>query len=109
LIFSLIILAYAIYRLFILDYSLVSIGLVAFVVIAQLAPSFLALFWRRLKNGAITGIILGFAVLFYTLLIPYATGMTNSVFVCRTLGISLLKPFQLFGLDYLEPIPHAVF
>jgi hypothetical protein len=36
-------LAYAIYRLFILDYSLVSIGLVAFVVIAQLAPSFLAL------------------------------------------------------------------
>jgi hypothetical protein len=29
--FSLIILAYAIYRLFILDYSLVSIGLVAFV------------------------------------------------------------------------------
>jgi hypothetical protein len=40
--FSLIILAYAIYRLFILDYSLVSIGLVAFVVIAQLAPSFLS-------------------------------------------------------------------
>ncbi|MFV8362848.1 ATP-binding protein [Flavobacterium sp. ZT3P35] len=113
-IFSLIILAYAIYRLFILDYSLVSIGLVAFVVIAQLAPSFFgAIFWRRgSKNGAITGIILGFAVCFYTLLIPYATGMTNSVsrFVTEgPWGISLLKPFQLFGLDYLEPIPHAVF
>ena len=113
-IFSLIILAYAIYRLFILDYSLVSIGLVAFVVIAQLAPSFFgAIFWRRgSKNGAITGIILGFAVCFYTLLIPYATGMTNSVSLFVTegpWGISLLKPFQLFGLDYLEPIPHAVF
>ncbi|QZK89358.1 sensor histidine kinase [Flavobacterium sp. CHNK8] len=113
-IFSLIILAYAIYRLFILDYSLVSIGLVAFVVIAQLAPSFFgAIFWRRgSKKGAITGIILGFAVCFYTLLIPYATGMTNSVshFVTEgPWGISLLKPFQLFGLDYLEPIPHAVF
>ncbi len=113
-IFSLIILAYAIYRLFILDYSLVSIGLVAFVVIAQLAPSFFgAIFWRRgSKNGAITGIILGFAVCFYTLLIPYATGMTNSVSLFVTEGpwsISLLKPFQLFGLDYLEPIPHAVF
>ena len=113
-IFSLIILAYAIYRLFILDYSLVSIGLVAFVVIAQLAPSFFgAIFWRRgSKNGAITGIILGFAVCLYTLLIPYATGMTNSVSLFVTegpWGISLLKPFQLFGLDYLEPIPHAVF
>ncbi|MDI5895312.1 sensor histidine kinase [Flavobacterium algoritolerans] len=113
-IFSLIILAYAIYRLFILDYSLVSIGLVAFVVIAQLAPSFFgAIFWRRgSKNGAVTGIILGFAVCFYTLLIPYATGMTNSVSLFVTegpWGISLLKPFQLFGLDYLEPIPHAVF
>ncbi|WP_144891448.1 sensor histidine kinase [Flavobacterium tiangeerense] len=113
-IFSLIILAYAIYRLFILDYSLVSIGLVAFVIIAQLAPSFFgAIFWRRgSKNGAITGIIVGFAVCFYTLLIPYATGMTNSVSLFVTegpWGISLLKPFQLFGLDYLEPIPHAVF
>ncbi|MBB1194128.1 sodium:proline symporter [Flavobacterium sp. SOK18b] len=113
-IFSLIILAYAIYRLFILDYSLVSIGLVAFVVIAQLAPSFFgAIFWRRgSKKGAITGIILGFAVCFYTLLIPYATGMTNSVSLFVTegpWGISLLKPFQLFGLDYLEPIPHAFF
>jgi hypothetical protein len=76
--FSLIILAYAIYRLFILDYSLVSIGLVAFVVIAQLAPSFLS-FGDEAQNGAITGIILGFAVLFLYLLIPYATGMTNSV------------------------------
>ena len=25
------------------------------------------------------------------------------------MGISLLKPFQLFGLDYLQPVPHALF
>ena len=24
-------------------------------------------------------------------------------------GNDLLKPFQLFGLDYLEPVPHALF
>ncbi|MDI5948157.1 sensor histidine kinase [Flavobacterium yafengii] len=113
-IFSLIILAYAIYRIFILDYSLVSIGLVAFVVIAQLAPSFFgAIFWKRgSKNGAITGIILGFLTCFYTLLIPYAIGITEStsLFIQEGPGgIELLKPFQLFGLDYLEPIPHAVF
>ena len=106
--------AYAIYRIFILDYSLVSIGLVAFVVIAQLAPSFFgAMFWRRgSKNGAVTGIILGFLTCFYTLLIPYAIGISKSTSLFMQegpWGIELLKPFQLFGLDYLEPIPHAFF
>ncbi|KQB38146.1 Sensor histidine kinase [Flavobacterium daejeonense] len=113
-IFSLIILAYIIYRVFILDYTLVSIGLLSFVIIAQLAPSFFgALFWKRgSKKGAMTGIILGFLVCFYTLLVPYAIGTTKSAstFVQEGLwGIELLKPFQLFGLDYLDPIPQAVF
>ncbi|MCL6461454.1 MAG: GHKL domain-containing protein [Flavobacterium micromati] len=113
-IFSLVILAYVIYRIFILDYSLVSIGLVSFVVIAQLAPAFFgAIFWRRgSKKGAVTGIILGFIICFYTLLIPYAIGITKSTSLFIQNGpweIALLKPFQLFGLDYLDPIPHAVF
>ncbi|WP_026712754.1 sensor histidine kinase [Flavobacterium daejeonense] len=113
-IFSLIILAYIIYRVFILDYTLVSIGLLSFVIIAQLAPSFFgALFWKRgSKKGAVTGIILGFSVCFYTLLVPYAIGTTksSSTFVQEgAWGIELLKPFQLFGLDYLDPIPQAVF
>jgi Na+/proline symporter/signal transduction histidine kinase len=113
-IFLLIILAYAIYRIFVLDYSLVSIGLVSFVLIAQLAPAFFgALFWKRgSKNGAVTGIILGFLISLYTLLIPYAIGVTKSTstFIQNgPWGIKLLKPFQLFGLDYLQPIPHAFF
>ncbi|MBD0724214.1 sodium:proline symporter [Flavobacterium sp. L1I52] len=113
-IFSLIILAYIIYRVFILDYTLVSIGLLSFVIIAQLAPSFFgALFWKRgSKKGAMTGIILGFLVCFYTLLVPYAIGTTKSAstFVQEgPWGMELLKPFQLFGLDYLDPIPQAVF
>jgi signal transduction histidine kinase len=113
-IFLLIIIAYAIYRVFILDYSLVSIGLVSFVVIAQLAPAFFgALFWRRGSNkGAIVGISIGFLVCIYTLLIPYAIGISKStsLFIQEgPWGIELLKPFQLFGLDYLQPIPHAVF
>ena len=113
-IFSLIILAYIIYRVFVLDYTLVSIGLVSFVIIAQLAPAFFgALFWKRgSKKGALTGIILGFLICFYTLLIPYAIGTTQSesTFVQEgPWGIALLKPFQLFGLDYLDPIPQAVF
>ncbi|WP_367773253.1 sensor histidine kinase [Flavobacterium sp. WC2421] len=113
-IFLLILLAYAIYKIFILDYTLVSIGLVSFVIIAQLAPSFFgALFWKRgSKNGAVTGIILGFTICCYTLLAPYAIGITKStsLFIQEgPWGIGLLRPFQLFGLNYLDPIPHAVF
>ncbi|OOV25497.1 sodium:proline symporter [Flavobacterium sp. LM5] len=113
-IFTLIVLAYIIYKVFILDYSLYSIGLVSFVVIAQLAPAFFgALFWRRgSSKGAITGILIGFLTCAYTLIIPFALGLqeTNSSFVQNgPWNLTLLKPFQLFGLDYLDPIPQAVF
>lgn len=113
-IFSLIILAYVIYRVFVLEYNLFSIGMVSFVIIAQLAPSFFgAILWRRAsRNGAVAGIIIGFIICTYTLLIPYAIGFTNfeKTFINHGLfGIDLLKPFELFGLDYLNPVPHALF
>ncbi|HEX8577744.1 MAG TPA: ATP-binding protein [Flavobacterium sp.] len=113
-IFTVIILSYLIYRFFGLNYNLVSIGMIAFVIIAQLAPAFFGgLFWRRgSKKGAVSGIIIGFMICMYTLLVPYAIGNTavqgnfisNGIF-----GIQLLRPFQLFGLDYLDPVPHALF
>ncbi|CAM4242179.1 ATP-binding protein [Flavobacterium terrigena] len=113
-IFSLIILSYFIYRYYGLDYNLVSIGMVAFVIISQLAPAFFgALFWRRgSRLGAIYSILIGFVICFFTLIIPYSIGITNSqsTFISNGfLNIELLKPFQLFGLDYLDPIPHALF
>ncbi|NHN25786.1 GHKL domain-containing protein [Flavobacterium jejuense] len=113
-IFLLIIIAYLIYRFFALDYSLGSIGLVSFVIIGQLAPSFFgALFWRRGSSlGAKSGIIVGFLVCLYTLLIPYAYGLTNTTntFIASGIfNIDLLKPLALFGLDYLSPIAHAFF
>lgn len=113
-IFLLIILSYFIYRFFGLDYNLVSIGMVAFVIISQLAPAFFgALFWRRgSRLGAIYSIIIGFIVCIYTLLIPYSIGISNSgsTFISKGfMGIELLKPFQLFGLDYLQPVTHALF
>ena len=113
-IFMLIILSYLIYRFFILDYSLMSIGLVAFVIIAQLAPAFFgALYWRRgSRMGAIYGILIGFGICIFCLIIPYIIGLqsTNSSFINNGLmNVELLKPFQLFGLDYLQPVPHALF
>ncbi len=113
-IFSLIIIAYFFYKSFTLDRSLVSIGLISFVVIAQLAPAFFGgLMWRRgSAKGAKWGIIAGFAVTVYTLVVPFSidSQIITSSFVSKGLfGIALLKPYHLFGLQLFEPVTHAFF
>lgn len=113
-IFSLIIVAYFFYRSFTLNRSLVSIGLISFVIIAQLAPAFFGgLIWRRASSkGAVYGIIIGFLITVYTLIIPFTidSQMLSSSFVNEGLfGIQFLKPYQLFGLQLFEPVPHAFF
>ncbi|MDP2160075.1 MAG: sensor histidine kinase [Flavobacterium sp.] len=113
-IFILIILAFIYYRYFFMDYSLVSVGLISFVIVSQLAPAFFgALFWKRGSlYGAIAGISVGLAICFYTLLLPFFLSSINpeSLFFKEGFfGNSFLQPFQLFGLDYLAPVPHALF
>lgn len=113
-IFFIIIVAYAFYYNFSIELSLYSIGLIAFVIIAQLAPSFfIGLFWNRgSSKGAIIGILGGFFIAFYTLLLPFTlealTG--NTSFVDNGLfSIELLKPQALFGINFLSPPAHAFF
>ena len=113
-IFSLIILAYFFYKSFTLDRTLVSIGLISFVLIAQLAPSFFGgLFWRRgSARGAKYGLIVGVIITVYTLVIPFTidSQLISSSFINEGLfGIGILKPDQLFGIQFLEPVPHAFF
>ncbi|NHM06854.1 sodium:proline symporter [Flavobacterium sp. CYK-4] len=113
-IFLMIILAYIYYRYFILGFSLVSVGMISFVIIAQLGPAFFgAIFWKRGSlRGALAGIITGIVVCFYTLMLPFLLSSIHPesrFFKEGIFGIDLLKPFQLFGLDYLEPVPHALF
>mgnify|MGYP000927902734 FL=1 len=113
-IFSLIVLAYFFYRSFTLDRSLVSIGLISFVLIAQLAPAFFGgLIWRRgSSKGAIYGIIIGFFITVYTLVIPFSidSQLITSSFVNEgILGLNFLKPYELFGLQLFVPVPHAFF
>ena len=113
-IFSIIILAYGFYHNFSIELSLFSIGLISFVIIAQLAPAFfIGLFWNRgSARAANFGIIIGFLITAYTLILPFTieafTGskdFTNNGF----LNISILKPYALFGIDFLSPPAHAFF
>lgn len=113
-IFLIIIIAYAFYYGFSVELSLYSIGLISFVIISQLAPSFfIGLFWNRgSSKGAFIGILGGFLVTFYTLLLPFTvealtgdrTFVENGLFY-----IDILKPHALFGIDFLSPPAHAFF
>jgi len=113
-IFTIIILAYIFYVNFSFELSLYSIGLIAFVIIAQLAPAFfIGLFWNRgSSKAAIVGIIAGFLVTSYTLIFPFTLqGITDmSSFISHGLfHIDILRPHALFGLDFLSPPTHAFF
>ena len=111
-IFLLILLSYFFFTSFELGMPLTSIGLMAFVLVAQLAPSFfLGILWNRASaKGAIWGIVLGFTTVFYTLILPIAwnTYYPNSTFLTEgPLGIGWLHPNRLLGIDYLTTINHA--
>lgn len=113
-IFFIIIAAYVFYVNLSFYSSLYSIGLIAFVIIAQLAPSFfIGLFWNRgSSKAAVIGILSGLAVSFYTLIIPFSIEAVNgsSFFVNEGLfGLNYLKPHALFGVDYLSVPAHAFF
>ncbi len=113
-IFTIIISAYFFYVSFSKELSLYSIGLISFVIISQLGPSFfIGLFWNRgSSKAAILGMIVGLSVVIYTLVLPFTlqayTG--NDDFIQYGLnGITALKPYALFGIDFLSPPAHAFF
>ncbi len=107
-------LGYAFFRTIGEFYALVSIGLMSFALVAQFAPAMLGgIFWKGgTRSGATCGLLAGFAVWVYTLLLPslVTAGMIPQDFVTRgPLGIELLKPFALFGLQDFNRISHSVF
>jgi Na+/proline symporter/nitrogen-specific signal transduction histidine kinase len=106
--------AYLFYVTFSVELSLYSIGLISFVIIAQLAPSFfIGLYWNRgAAKGAILGIIGGFSVTFYTIILPLISQIYtgSETFVNEgPSGINMLKPYSLFGIDFLSAPAHAFF
>jgi Na+/proline symporter/nitrogen-specific signal transduction histidine kinase len=96
------------------SYGLVSIGLVSFAAVAQFFPAIVfGLFWRRASRfGVLAGISTGFLVWAYTLLLPSfasAGWLPRELFEQGPLGISLLRPSTLFGLEGLDPVTHGLF
>ena len=94
--------------------GLVSIGLVSFAAVAQFAPAVLGgMVWRGgTRRGATWGLLAGFVIWAYTLLLPSfaATGLVpESLVDDGPFGIGLLAPHQLLGLHGLDEFSHAMF
>jgi hypothetical protein len=94
-------------------YALVSIGLISFAAVAQFAPVVLGgIFWKgATRRGAIAGLLAGFAVWFYTLMLPALARsgwLPISILEEGPWGIEILRPLELFGLDGLDQITHAM-
>jgi Na+/proline symporter/signal transduction histidine kinase/CheY-like chemotaxis protein len=92
--------------------SLAEIGLLSFAAISQFAPAFFVGFiWRRATaRGAAAGILAGFAVWAYTLLLPKLIGdnaFGASILKDGPFGLTMLRPEMLFYLNF-EPLTHGV-
>ncbi|MGE0847644.1 MAG: NahK/ErcS family hybrid sensor histidine kinase/response regulator, partial [Flavobacteriaceae bacterium] len=110
---SVLLLGFAYYRLAGNSAGLAAIGLLSFAAIAQLAPAFFfGLIWRRASaKGALAGMVSGFAVWAYTLLLPNfaVSGLIDASFVTDgPWGIGFLRPQTLFNIEF-SPLTHGVF
>jgi len=95
-------------------YSLVDIGLKSFEAVTIFAPPLLiGLYWKGgNKKGAIAGIIAGFTIWMYTLMVPAllrAGIIEKEGFWGEVFNSTLLNPLALFGLEGLDRWSHSLF
>jgi Na+/proline symporter/signal transduction histidine kinase len=93
---------------------LVNTGLVSFAAVAQFLPAVLGgLYWKGgTRRGATLGLLAGFAVWFFTLVLPTLVGpgrLPVSVLSDGVGGLAWLRPGALFGLDGLDYLSHGLF
>ncbi|WP_430449100.1 ATP-binding protein [Rhodophyticola sp.] len=92
--------------------ALASIGLIAFLGVAQVLPALLGgIFWRgATRAGAAAGIGLGFLIWGWVLLVPNAAtaGLMQGVLENGPFGLTWLRPATPLGLDGADPLLTAM-
>ncbi|GAB4367556.1 MAG: hypothetical protein Kow00128_12180 [Deltaproteobacteria bacterium] len=93
---------------------LMEIGLISFVAVAQFGPAvFGGLYWGGAnRHGALLGMVAGFGVWFYTLVVPAlvkAGFLGRGILSAGPFGIAALRPTDLLGTGIGDPVGNAVF
>ncbi len=93
--------------------ALASIGLISFAGVAQFLPPLMGgIFWRgATRIGALAGLLVGFVLWLYTLLMPsFGSSLMISADILANgpLGIGWLRPQALFGIGGMDPLVHSV-
>ena len=115
LIVALLMMGYLYYRFAAELYSLVAIGTITLAAVAQVAPAFIgALYWKQgSRSGALAGLVCGFALWGYTLLLPSLV-QAGQLFAPQLIiegpfGWAALRPTSLFGLgSHLDFLSHGL-
>lgn len=110
-IICLMLMAYFYYRILGDQGDLASFGLLAFVAVVQFLPAMAgAIFWKTAsRQGVLAGLVGGYLLWIYTLLIPTldAAGLITSPY--QQLGLpGWMNPTALFGLGPFDPLTHGV-
>ncbi|MEO7071886.1 MAG: PAS domain-containing hybrid sensor histidine kinase/response regulator [Rhodanobacter sp.] len=102
--------AYVYYRVAAGEAFLATTGLLAFAAVAQFAPALIAaLYWGGAsRRGVAAGLIGGFTVWLYTLLLPMLLG-TPQWMQDGPFAWAWLRPQGLFGLSGWDPVVHGTF
>ncbi|MEN9905005.1 MAG: hypothetical protein RLZZ555_1570 [Pseudomonadota bacterium] len=113
-ILAVMLLGYSYFRLAGEAYALVSIGLISFAAVAQFAPALLGgMYWRgATRNGALAGLLAGFLVWSYTLMLPSLAKsgwMADDFLRLGPWGQAWLKPEALLGLQGFDSLTHSLF
>ncbi len=112
-VFVILFLAYLYYKFVADKFSIVSIGLISFAAMIQFLPALIgSLYWKDAnKNGVIAGLIAGFLMWGYTLVVPTMTEIgwvSEEIMNNGPLNIAWLKPHSLFG-STMSPVTHGTF
>jgi len=113
-IFAILFLSYSYFRGIGDSYTLVTIGLVSFSAAAQFGPLIIGgVFWKGAsKFGALAGLMAGFLVWGYTLLLPsfaQSGWLPMSLVEQGPWAIHWLRPQALFGLEWGSALIHSLF
>jgi Na+/proline symporter/signal transduction histidine kinase/ActR/RegA family two-component response regulator len=109
---AVLVLAYGYYAMIGESPVLAQSGLLSFAAIAQFAPAFFGgLLWRKgTAAGAMAGLLAGFGIWAYTLLMPAfidAGWLSHALLGQGLFGLAALRPRMLFHIDF-DPLTHGV-